>query len=79
MDESDERLAETLRQELMGSGRKTAFGPDDAGDEGGAFFDALEAFRAAKRTGDKDEVAAAERALQQVVRNEMTREESCKL
>lgn len=82
MDESDEQLAEALRQELMGSGRKTAFGSDDtdAGDdEGDAFFEALETFRAAKRSGDKAATAAAERALQDVVRGEMARDEGCSL
>lgn len=80
MDESDEMLAETLRQELVGSGRKTAFDAGDAGDEGdegSAFFEALEAFRAARRSGDKARTAAAERALQDVVRAEMARDESC--
>ena len=82
MDESDASLAEALRQELVSAGRRTAFGPNDAGpgdDEGGAFFEALETFRAAKRSGDTARTAAAERALQDVVRAEMARDEGCGL
>ena len=78
MDESDASLAEALRRELVGSGRRTAFGPGDANpkdDEGGAFLAALEAFRAAKRS----RTAAAEHALQDVVRAEMARDEGCDL
>ena len=82
MDESDASLAEALRRELVGSGRRTAFGPGNANpkdDEGGAFLAALEAFRAAKRSGDTARTAAAEHALQDVVRAEMARDEGCDL
>ena len=79
MDKGDELLAEALRQELRDSGRKMASSLDDEADEGGAFFEALEAFRAARRSGDKARTAAAERALQDVVRSEMARDEGCGL
>lgn len=41
------------------------------------FLQAMERFRAARRGGDPAELAAAERDLQDFVRTEMARKESC--
>ncbi len=88
MDESDELLAERLRQELEAQGKATAFGGKsarakeetaDAQDEQDEmdFMKAMEKFRAAKRSGDPAATAKAEKELQGFVRAEMIRKESC--
>ena len=41
------------------------------------FLSAMNAFRKAKASGDKDAIAAAERHLQEVVRQEMRDFEGC--
>ena len=81
MDADDELLARELRASLEGSGRKTAF-EDAVGKAAGTddnplesdFFRALNAFRAARTSGDREAMAAAERHLQDVVRAELTGE-----
>lgn len=49
---------------------------DGAASEAG-FLSAMNAFRRAKATGDRDAIAAAERHLQEVVRQEMRGVEGC--
>ncbi len=85
MDTSDEKLIEQLKQDLLGSGAKTAFGDERPQTPGPAekaigeddFFEAMNAFRSAKASGDSAAVAAAEKHLQDVVRAEMIQQESC--
>lgn len=109
MDESDEELAERLRRDLEGSGRRTAFqdSPDDgsakgdvrvspqtfghiAGQGSGAqgdvpdaedlqslFFQAMNAYRAARNSGDREAMAEAERILHDVVRDELRGGDTC--
>lgn len=85
MDESDMKLAEQLREQLEANGAKTAFdapaaAPQDApqgeqDDAGslveGPFAQAMAAYHKAKRSGDAEATAAAERHLQDVVRAEL--------
>jgi hypothetical protein len=86
MDESDMKLAEQLREQLEANGAKTAFGapaeapskaiPQDEQDDAGSliegpFAQAMAAYRKAKRSGDAEATAAAERHLQDVVRAEL--------
>lgn len=90
MDQSDERLIDQLKDDLRKQGYATAFDAEKeagsqtdaapaADDESGEldFMKAVNAFRAAKRCGDPSKVAAAERALQDFVRNEMRANEGC--
>lgn len=88
MDEDDLKLAEALRQQLENSGASTAFenekdetpaadGADPSGLVAGPFADAMHAYRRAKANGTPEEIAAAERRLQEVVRAEMIADESC--
>lgn len=82
MDESDMKLAEQLREQLEASGEKTAFDTPAADAQGGErddasslvegpFAQAMAAYRQAKRSGDAEATAAAERHLQDVVRAEL--------
>ena len=81
MDESDRKLAEQLREQLEANGACTAVDrPQDTGqgeqdDAGslveGPFAQAMAAYRQAKRSGDTEATAAAERHLQDVVRAEL--------
>lgn len=81
MDESDRKLAEQLREQFEANGARTAFDrPQDTGqgeqdDAGslveGPFAQAMAAYRQAKRSGDTEATAAAERHLQDVVRAEL--------
>lgn len=82
MDKDDEELAKELRGLLSGSGYKTSFGDEqvDSGSQSDEaqsyddFFTALNAFRAARASGDKQAEAAAEDHLREVVRAELTGE-----
>lgn len=86
MDQSDMKLAEQLREQLEANGARTAFDvpaeapskatpqgeQDDAGSlVEGPFAQAMAAYRKAKRSGDAEATAAAERHLQDVVRAEL--------
>lgn len=85
MDEDDMKLAEQLREQLEANGARTAFDApteapadsphgeqDDAGGlVEGPFAQAMAAYRKAKRSGDAEATAAAERHLQDVVRAEL--------
>lgn len=87
MDESDRKLAEQLREQLEANGARTAFdattetpgedaAPQDEQDDAGSlvegpFAQAMAAYRKAKRSGDAEATAAAERHLQDVVRAEL--------
>ncbi|SES80810.1 hypothetical protein SAMN05216348_10315 [Olsenella sp. KH3B4] len=85
MDEDDMKLAEQLREQLEANGARTAFDApagtpadaphgeqDDAGSlVEGPFAQAMAAYRKAKRSGDAEATAAAERHLQDVVRAEL--------
>ncbi len=81
MDSSDEELARQLRDALMGGPRRTSFG--DEADEPPVednpletdFFRAMNAFRAARSSGDPEAMARAEEHLRQVVRSELTGED----
>ena len=81
MSQSNEELAEQLKQQLMGSGMNVALDQADtqAGEEDNPletdFFRAINAFRAARSGGDAQEIAAAEEQLRQVVRGELTGEQ----
>ena len=91
MDTDDGELVERLKEQLRAQGRRTAFAEDAAsvtssddpmanvGDAEGedAFLSAMNALRRAKREGDRDAIAAAERHLQEVVRGEMSSFEGC--
>lgn len=77
MTTSNEELADQLKEQLMGSGRKVALGDEPAAREDenpleSDFFRAINAFRAARNGGDAEEIAAAEARLQAVVRSELT-------
>ena len=80
MDMDDEELARELGGLLSSSGYKVAFGneqdekdPDAAeGEPYDDFFTALNAFRAARASGDKQAEAEAEDHLREVVRAELT-------
>ncbi len=86
MDQSDMKLAEQLREQLEANGARTAFdvpaeaprkgAPQDEKDDAGSlvegpFAQAMAAYRKAKRSGDAEATAAAERHLQDVVRAEL--------
>lgn len=77
MDESDMELAGQLREQLEANGVRTAFDAPQDGQDGagslaeGPFAQAMAAYRQAKRTGDAEATAAAERHLQDVVRAEL--------
>lgn len=80
MDRSDEQLVSQLKESLAGGMYQTAFAEDEAGDVaeveddnplGTDFFKAINAYRAARTSGDADAVAKAERHLQDVVRGEL--------
>ncbi len=78
LDESDEQLARELMGCLSQTGYQTAFGDDakDADADAGFddFFSALNAFRAARASGDARAEAEAEDHLREVVRAELTGE-----
>ncbi len=82
MDASDEELAKELCGLLGQQGYRCAFDADKnddaptddsapADDDGAAFFAALNEFRSARASGDKDAEAEAEERLRTVVRNEL--------
>ncbi len=83
MDQNDQALVDKLKGELAQQGMKTAFTEDApaAGEKNEDsevnFLSAMNAFRKAKTSGDKDAIAAAERHLQEVVRQEMRDFEGC--
>lgn len=83
MDQNDQALVDKLKGELAKQGMKTAFAEDApaAGEKNEDsevdFLSAMNAFRKAKASGDKDAIAAAERHLQEVVRQEMRDFEGC--
>ena len=83
LDESDEQLAHELMGMLSQTGYKVALGNQEANEGEGTsgssepeafddFFSALNAFRAARASGDKEAEAAAENHLRDVVRGELT-------
>ena len=79
LDESDEQLAHELMGMLSQTGYKVALGNEGEGTFGSSepeafddFFSALNAFRAARASGDKEAEAAAEDHLRDVVRDELT-------
>lgn len=84
MTQSNEELAEQLKGLLGQTGLGTAFegeqpAEDQPADENPLetdFFKAINAFRAARSSGDAEKIAEAERRLQGVVRSELTGE-SC--
>ena len=82
MDASDEELAKELCGLLGQQGYRCAFDADKnddapaddnapADDDGAAFFAALNEFRSARASGDKDAEVEAEERLRTVVRNEL--------
>lgn len=84
MDEQDEALAQQLEEQIEQGGRACAFG-DEAAPEGQGeaddsqeldFMQAMNAYRAAKASGDRARTEEAERALQDLVRGEL-RERGC--
>lgn len=79
MDEQNEMLAQQLKESLEQGGYRTAFGndtpqeaPADDNPLESDFFKAINAFRAARSTDDKDAIAQAEERLRAVVRGELT-------
>ncbi len=90
MDELDAQLIEQLKEGLAAQGLPTAFGnegaeapeasiaaPEEDDLEGvleSDFFRAMNAFRAARASGDPERIAASEEAWRQVVRGELTGE-----
>lgn len=78
MDEQDEELAQRLRAQIEAGGRATAFGdegtPADGDDDAQEldFMRVMNAYRAAKASGDRDRTAQAEQALQAFVRGELS-------
>ena len=80
MSQTNEELAARLAQQLADGERPVALevaAEDDAAGDNPLetdFFRALNAFRAARSTGDADAVAAAEEHLREVVRSELTGE-----
>ena len=79
MAQSNEELAEQFKEMLLGSRRKTALDGDaDAKQDDNPletdFFKAMNAFRAARNSGDPDAMARAEEELRAVVRGELTGE-----
>ena len=89
MDDSDRQLVDELRDGLLQAGYQTAFDDDAKASDGAAhegaaleggnpleddFFVALNAFRAARSRGDREEIARAEERLREVVRGELTGE-----
>lgn len=81
MNQSNEELAFQLRDTLMGGPRRTAFGDEVAQPADGEnpletdFFRAMNAFRAARSSGDREAMERAEEHLRQVVRAELTGED----
>ena len=82
MSKSNEELANELKGLLGQTGLNTAFEPEgdtnQAADDNPLetdFFKAINAFRAARAQGDKEEIAAAEERLRQVVRSELVGED----
>ncbi len=91
MDRSDEMLVAQLKESLAAGTRKTAFAEDAAKetqddaphanlepDENPLetdFFKAMNAFRAARTSGDPEAMARAEEHLRNVVRGELTGED----
>ena len=77
MSQDNDELAQELKGLLGQTGLRSAL-DDDVQDEDNPletdFFKAMNAFRAARTSGDRDAMAAAERHLQQVVRGELTGE-----
>ena len=84
MDRSDELLVSQLKESLAGGAYKTAFQDDATGDDAGEqeqaeqdnplgtdFFKAINAYRAARTSGDAKAMSEAERHLQDVVRGEL--------
>ena len=77
LDESDEQLARELMGCLSQTGYQTAFGNEADSDTDAGFddfFTALNAFRAARASGDARAEAEAEDRLREVVRAELTGE-----
>jgi len=77
MSQDNDELAQELKGLLGQTGLRSAL-DDDVQDVDNPletdFFKAMNAFRAARTSGDRDAMAAAERHLQQVVRGELTGE-----
>jgi len=79
MSQDNDELAQELKGLLGQTGLRSAL-DNDVQDEDvdnpleTDFFKAMNAFRAARTSGDRDAMAAAERHLQQVVRGELTGE-----
>ena len=77
MSQDNDELAQELKGLVGQTGLRSAL-DDDVQDEDNPletdFFKAMNAFRAARTSGDRDAMAAAERHLQQVVRGELTGE-----
>ena len=74
MDASDELLVSQLKESLAGGEYQTAFEEDATEDDnplGTDFFKAINAYRAARTSGDADSMAEAQRHLQDVVRAEL--------
>lgn len=86
MNLTNDELGRQLAEQLMGGDMPVALDGDSRADSGNAeaadeqnpletnFFRAINAFRAARSSGDAAEIAAAERRLQDVVRGELTGE-----
>lgn len=82
MSKSNEELANELKGLLGQTGLNTAFESEDDAEQGTVdnpletdFFKAINAFRAARSQGSKEEIAAAEERLRQVVRSELVGED----
>lgn len=74
---SNDELAEQLKGMLGQTGLQTALDDDPVPEENPLetdFFKAVNAFRAARSTGDAQSIAEAEEQLRQVVRGELTGE-----
>lgn len=76
LDESDEALVRQLKVALS-QGRyevgteQGQDGGEPSGGGGGRFLEAMNAYRAARAGGDREEIARAERALQEATRADL--------
>ncbi len=67
----------TIRPQAFRAAGDSGTGMDMEAELAGDFFAALNAYRAIRDSGTKEEIAAAERHLQEVTREDLRRRESC--